>query len=95
MIYLLKSFSQIILGGMFITICMTGLDQDMMQKNLTCSTLKDAQKNMLSFSVVLVLVTFVFMLLGVLLFIYAGKNGIALPLMDGQPNQICFFLKSL
>lgn len=85
--HLVKSF----LGGMFITICMTGLDQDMMQKNLTCSTLKDAQKNMVSFSVVLVLVTFVFMLLGVLLFIYADKNGIALPLMDGQPKSDLLF----
>ncbi|QCW99269.1 sodium:solute symporter [Aggregatimonas sangjinii] len=85
--HLLKSF----LGGMFVTICMTGLDQDMMQKNLTVSTLKDSQKNMLSFSVVLVLVTFVFMLLGALLFIYAGKNGIALPMMDGKPKSDLLF----
>ncbi len=85
--HLVKSF----LGGMFITICMTGLDQDMMQKNLTCSTLKDAQKNMLSFSVVLVITTFVFMLLGVLLFIYAGQNGIGLPLMDGNPKSDLLF----
>lgn len=85
--HLVKSF----LGGMFITICMTGLDQDMMQKNLTCSTLKNAQKNMLSFSIVLVAVTFVFMLLGVLLFIYADKNGIALPLMDGKPKSDLLF----
>ena len=68
--HLVKSF----FGGMFVTICMTGLDQDMMQKNLTCKTLKDSQKNMVSFSVVtLVVVTFVFMLLGALLFIYADK----------------------
>ncbi len=85
--HLVKSF----LGGMFITICMTGLDQDMMQKNLTCSTLKNAQKNMVSFSIVLVGVTFIFMLLGVLLFIYAGKNGIGLPLMDGQPKSDLLF----
>ncbi len=85
--HLIKSF----LGGMFITICMTGLDQDMMQKNLTCKTLKDAQKNMVSFSVVLVVVTFVFMLLGALLFIYAEKNGIALPLMDGKPKSDLLF----
>lgn len=65
--HLLKSF----FGGMFITICMTGLDQDMMQKNLTCKNLKDAQKNMVWFSVVLVLVTILFMLLGALLFIYS------------------------
>lgn len=85
--HLLKSF----IGGMFVTICMTGLDQDMMQKNLTCSTLKDAQKNMVSFSVVLVAVTFVFMLLGVLLFIYADQNGISLPLMDGKPKSDLLF----
>ncbi|MFD0798046.1 sodium:solute symporter [Maribacter chungangensis] len=85
--HLLKSF----LGGMFVTICMTGLDQDMMQKNLTCRNLKDAQKNMVSFSVVLVAVTFVFMLLGALLFIYAEKYQIAIPLMDGQPKTDLLF----
>ena len=85
--HFIKSF----LGGMFITICMTGLDQDMMQKNLTCKTLKDAQKNMVSFSIVLVIVTFMFMLLGALLFIYAEKNGIGLPLMDGEPKSDLLF----
>ncbi|MCQ0110167.1 transporter, SSS family [Zhouia amylolytica] len=71
------------LGGMFITICMTGLDQDMMQKNLTCKSLKDAQKNMISFSVILVFVNFVFLLLGALLFIYANANNIDIPVVDG------------
>ncbi len=85
--HFIKSF----LGGMFITICMTGLDQDMMQKNLTCKTLKDAQKNMISFSVVLVAVTFLFMLLGALLFIYAKKHNIAIPLMDGTPKTDLLF----
>lgn len=85
--HFIKSF----LGGMFITICMTGLDQDMMQKNLTCKTLKDAQKNMVSFSIVLVGVTFLFMLLGALLYIYAGKNGISVPLMDGTPRTDLLF----
>lgn len=85
--HFLKSF----LGGMFITICMTGLDQDMMQKNLTCKSLKDAQKNMISFSVVLVFVTFLFMLLGALLFIYAEKNEISIPLMDGNPKTDLLF----
>ena len=78
--HFVKSF----IGGMFITICMTGLDQDMMQKNLTCKNLKEAQKNMISFSFVLLIVTFVFILLGALLFIYAGKFGIATPVVDGQ-----------
>jgi Na+/proline symporter len=85
--HFVKSF----LGGMFITICMTGLDQDMMQKNLTCKTLKDAQKNMVSFSFVLVGVTFLFMLLGALLFIYAKQNNIAIPLMDGSPKTDLLF----
>ncbi|NNF76096.1 MAG: sodium:solute symporter [Flavobacteriaceae bacterium] len=85
--HLVKSF----LGGMFITICMTGLDQDMMQKNLTCKTLKDAQKNMVSFSFVLVGVTFLFMLLGALLFIYADANSIGIPLMDGAPKTDLLF----
>lgn len=85
--HLLKSF----VGGMFITICMTGLDQDMMQKNLTCRSLRDAQKNMLSFSVVLVVVNVAFLLLGALLFIYADRSGIALPLMDGTPKADLLF----
>ncbi len=76
---------------MFITICMTGLDQDMMQKNLTCKNLKDAQKNMVSFSIVLVGVTFMFMLLGALLFIYAAQNQINLPLLDGNPKTDLLF----
>ncbi len=85
--HFIKSF----LGGMFITICMTGLDQDMMQKNLTCKSLKDAQKNMVSFSLVLVAVNFIFLLLGALLFIYAQKFGIAIPLLDGEPKSDLLF----
>jgi Na+/proline symporter len=65
-----------LLSGMFITIVMTGLDQEMMQKNLSCRNLKDAQKNMLTFSVVLVAVNMLFLFLGALLHLYAGKNGI-------------------
>lgn len=85
--HFIKSF----FGGMFITICMTGLDQDMMQKNLTCRNLKDAQKNMVSFSLILVVVNFVFLLLGALLFIYADKFQIATPLMDGEPKSDLLF----
>ncbi len=85
--HFIKSF----VGGMFVTICMTGLDQDMMQKNLTCKSLKDAQKNMVSFSFVLVGVTFLFMLLGALLFIFAEKNNISVPLMDGSPKTDLLF----
>jgi Na+/proline symporter len=64
------------LGGMFITIGMTGLDQDMMQKNLSCRNLKDAQKNMITMASVLVVVNLIFLSLGALLYIYAEKNGI-------------------
>jgi Na+/proline symporter len=64
-----------LLGGMFISMTMTGLDQDMMQKNLTCKTLKDAQKNMLSFSFVLVFVNLLFLALGVLLYMYGTSKG--------------------
>ncbi len=64
------------LSGAFIAIVMTGLDQDMMQKNLTCRTLQDAQKNMFWFTIVLVFVNFLFLALGVLLTDYAEINGI-------------------
>lgn len=70
--FFIKSF----LAGMFITITMTGLDQDMMQKNLTCRNLKDAQKNMIVFSVVLVFVNILFLALGLMLTQYAQQNGI-------------------
>ena len=85
--HFIKSF----VGGIFITICMTGLDQDMMQKNLTCRSLKDAQKNMIVFSIVLVITTFLFMVLGALLFIYSKKNNIDIPIMNGIPNTDLLF----
>ena len=67
-------------GGMFLAIAMTGLDQDLMQKNLTCRTIKDAQKNMYSFTAVLVVTNFLFLLLGGALFVYAASKGVALPM---------------
>jgi Na+/proline symporter len=69
-------FLKHLFGGMFITIAMTGLDQDMMQKNLTCKNLKDAQKNMMSFTGILVVVNAFFLLLGGLLLMYAQQKGI-------------------
>ncbi|MBC3847028.1 sodium:solute symporter [Winogradskyella echinorum] len=71
--YFWKSF----LSGIFITITMTGLDQDMMQKNLTCRNLKDAQKNMVSFSIVLIFVNILFLLLGLMLTQYAEIHNIS------------------
>lgn len=70
-------FLKQILGGAFITIAMTGLDQEMMQKNISVSNLKDSQKNMVVFCFVLLLANFIFLLLGGLLYLYADANGIA------------------
>ena len=68
-----------VLSGMLITVCMTGLDQDMMQKNLTCRTLKDAQKNMYSYGFMFLPINFLFLLLG----LYVGglftQNGVSIP----------------
>jgi SSS family transporter len=66
-----------IVAGAFITVTMTGLDQEMMQKNISVKTLKDSQKNMMTFSGILVVVNFLFLLLGGLLYLYAAKNGIS------------------
>jgi Na+/proline symporter len=74
-----KHFIKQFFSGVFLAIVMTGLDQDMMQKNLSCANIKDGQKNMFSFSIVLIFVNFVFLALGALLFVYANKNGIEIP----------------
>jgi len=68
-----------IIGGMFIAIAMTGLDQEMMQKNISVKTLKDSQKNIMTFSMVLILVNFLFLVLGGVLYLYASANGIKVP----------------
>ncbi len=73
--YFFKQF----LGGMFIAISMTGLDQNMMQKNLSCRSLKEAQLNINAFSFVVVLVNIFFLSLGALLYIYCTQKGIAIP----------------
>jgi Na+/proline symporter len=85
--YWLKSF----LGGMFIAIAMTGLDQDMMQKNLTCRNVKEAQWNIISLGVVLIVVNFVFLFLGALLFVYAAQNHIEVPFLNGQAKTDLLF----
>src|SRR5690554_5948750 len=69
-------FPKQFISGAFIAIVMTGLDQDMMQKNLTCRNLKEAQKNMFWFTIVLTIVTFFFLVLGLLLTVYAQQHGI-------------------
>ncbi|MFK8012247.1 MAG: sodium:solute symporter [Marinicellaceae bacterium] len=77
-----NNFFKQFLGGAFIAIVMTGLDQDMMQKNLSCKNLKESQKNIRWFFVILVLVNIFFMSLGALLYIYAEKIGITLPVNE-------------
>jgi len=74
-----RYFLKGILSGAFIAIVMTGLDQEMMQKNLSCRSLKDAQKNMFSFSIVLMFVNFLFLFLGASLFLFAKYKGIDIP----------------
>ena len=69
-------FLKQILGGAFITIAMTGLDQEMMQKNISVSNLKDSQKNMITFCFTLLVVNFLFLLLGGLLYLYADAHAI-------------------
>lgn len=71
-------FLKQIISGMFITIVMTGLDQDMMQKNLTCKNLRDAQRNMMTFSGILVVANALFLFLGGMLLVYAQNKGIDL-----------------
>lgn len=71
-----KFFVKQILGGAFITISMTGLDQEMMQKNISVKKLADSQKNMMTFSSIMVLVNFLFLFLGGLLYLYASHKGI-------------------
>ncbi len=71
-----KNFFKQFFAGVFIAIVMTGLDQDLMQKNLTCKNIGEAQKNMFWFVVVLVIVNFLFLSLGALLYVYAEAQGI-------------------
>lgn len=74
-----KYYWKQIVSGMFITITMTGLDQDMMQKNLTCKTLRDAQKNVMTSSMLFIVVNILFLSLGAALIAYAQSTGFALP----------------
>ena len=77
-----RFFIKQFLSGMFITIVMTGLDQEMMQKNLSCRNIKEAQKNMFTFSGILVFVNLLFLFLGALLLIYAQKMNVNIASTD-------------
>ena len=82
-----------ILGGIFVTIAMVGLDQDLMQKNLSCKNIGEAQKNMFTFTGIFVIINIFFLSVGALLYLYAEKNGIAIPtdLITGKPRTDLLF----
>lgn len=86
-------FAKQILGGIFVTIAMVGLDQDLMQKNLSCATIGEAQKNMFAFTGIFVVINIFFLSVGALLYIYAAKNGIEVPtdLVTGKPRTDLLF----
>lgn len=86
-------FAKQFLGGLFVMIAMTGLDQDLMQKNISCKNIKDAQKNMYTFTVIFVLINIIFLSLGALLYIYANNKGISVPLdlVSGKPRTDLLF----
>jgi Na+/proline symporter len=87
-------FLKQIIGGMFITIGMTGLDQEMMQKNISVKNLKDSQKNMITFSTIMVLVNFLFLLLGGLLYLFASQKNITVKGDDLFPTIALNYLPS-
>lgn len=82
-----------ILGGIFVTVAMVGLDQDLMQKNLSCKNIGEAQKNMFTFTGIFVLINIFFLSVGALLYMFAEKNGIAVPtdLITGKPRTDLLF----
>jgi len=82
-----------ILGGIFVTIAMVGLDQDLMQKNLSCKNIGDAQKNMFTFTGIFVLINIFFLSVGALLYIYANQNHIEVPndFITGKPRTDLLF----
>jgi Na+/proline symporter len=82
-----------ILGGIFVTIAMVGLDQDLMQKNLSCKNIGEAQKNMFTFTGIFVVINIFFLSVGALLYMYAAKNGIEIPtdLITGKPKTDLLF----
>ncbi|MES2747322.1 MAG: sodium:solute symporter [Bacteroidota bacterium] len=80
-----------ILGGIFVTIAMVGLDQDLMQKNLSCKNIGEAQKNMFTFTGIFVVINIFFLSVGALLYLYAEKNGIAVPMVgDVKRTDLLF-----
>jgi len=87
-------FLKQIIGGLFITVTMTGLDQEMMQKNISVRTLGDSQKNVLTFSFIIIVVNFLFLLMGGLLYLYASSKGINVPSDDLFPTIAMHYMPS-
>jgi Na+/proline symporter len=85
-----RHFIKQFFSGMFITITMTGLDQEMMQKNLSISNIKDAQKNMFTFSTINLVVVFLFLVLGAFLVIYSAQRGVTVAMTDDLFPTIAF-----
>src|SRR4030042_3699584 len=85
-----RFFIKQFLSGMFITISMTGLDQEMMHENVSCRNIREAQKNMFTFSGVIVLVNFLFLILGAFLLIYARTKNVTVTLTDDLFPTIAF-----
>jgi Na+/proline symporter len=85
-----RFFIKQFLSGVFITIVMTGLDQEMMQKNLSCRNIKEAQKNMFTFSWILVFVNLLFLFLGALLLIYSRSKAISVASTDDLFPTVAF-----
>jgi Na+/proline symporter len=81
-----QAFIKQFASGIFIAIAMTGLDQDMMQKNLTCKSIGEAQKNIFSFSIVYAIVVFMFLVLGSLLYTFVAANHI--PFDAAKPDDL-------
>lgn len=84
-------FAKQVLGGMFVTIAMVGLDQDLMQKNLSCKNIGEAQRNMYTFTGIFVVINIFFLSVGALLYLYAEKNGISVPMVDGGARTDLLF----
>lgn len=87
-------FIKQLIGGMFITVGMTGLDQEMMQKNISVRTLKDSRKNVITFSVIMVIVNLLFLLLGGVLYLFARKNNVTITGDDLFPTIALHYLPS-
>jgi Na+/proline symporter len=85
-------FLKHILGGVFITVGMTGLDQEMMQKNISVKNLRDSQKNMMTFSITMAIVNLLFLILGGLLYLFAESNGIKVANDDLFPTVALHYM---